>query len=274
MMKANGLRTLGVLGLMVMVCACTGMKKPKGEMSKFEQCRNPKYVPALKDQAKEYYRKDKAIEALKILKEAEACHPRDPEIYYLIGHIYYSRDRQYEAIEYFQKALAIDKKHTESRLALAVVYLALHRWDEAIAQFNKAAEDELYKEPWLIYNNLSWAYLQKGNLEMAELNAKKSIELNEQWCPAYCNLGEVYSKKGMKPQAVINYQKAIKVCKESYARPHFLLALELGEMGHIEMACQELGVTAGIKNAPEAEQAADYQNLYNCPDVIRRPAGR
>jgi tetratricopeptide (TPR) repeat protein len=253
--------------------ACPAWKDPT-KNTVGENCRNPNYVPAMKEQAQEYYNKNLPIEALKVLKDAEQCHPRDPEVYYLFGRIYYDRQRYYDAIDYFQKAIAVDRTHTQSRVALGVVYVALNRWDEAIAQFEKATQDDVYGQPWEVFNNLAWAYLQKGDLERAELSAKKALALNDQWCPAYCNLGEVYAKKGLKEQAVINYQKAIKVCKDTYARPHYLLGLEFGEMGHVEMACQELGAAAAVKNAPEAEQARDYLSLYNCPGVVHRPTAK
>jgi tetratricopeptide (TPR) repeat protein len=256
------------------IVALTGTLLPACPATKSSNCKNPKYVPSLKDQAIQYYQNNNLIEALRILTETEQCKPRDPEIYYLMGMIYYKRDRPAEAIDAFKKAIAVDNRYMDAYMALGVVYLSLNRWDEAILQFERAASDDFFPRPWEAYNNLAWAYLQKGDLDLAEVNANNALRLQEQWCPAYCTLGEVYSKKGLKHKAIKMHLKAIEYCKDSYARPYFLLGLEYGEMGYIDKACESLAKAAGVKNAPEAKQAHEYMTLYNCPGVLQPPRGQ
>jgi Tfp pilus assembly protein PilF len=248
---------------LVLSPACESMRKPS-------LCRNPKYVEVMKEQAVAFYNSGNYIEAYKNIKDAEACKPKDPEVYYLTGMINFKRGKSYDAIESFQKSLSLDPDYTKSRMFLGVVYLDLQRWDDAIREFEAATKDDFYETPWLAYNNLGWAYLQKGELALAEVNIKQAIKLNKNFCPAYCNMGELYSKQGeaYRTKAIVNYQKAISLCPKDYARPHFLLAVEYGHMGLYTKACEELVLASRVQSAPEAEQAREYMRLFNCPNVV------
>lgn len=256
-----------ILVAVVLVLGCgSGRKK--------NVCRNPNFTKALKEQAIVYYRRGNYIAALKSAKEAEACKPKDAELYYWIGLIYFQREKTYDAIESLQKSLAIDPGFVESHMALGVSYLELERWDEAIFEFEAAVNDELFERPWEAYNNMGWAYFQKGELALAEVNFKKATRLNARYFHAYCNLGELYSKQGRRSKAIENYKKAVALCPQNYARPHFLLAIEYGRRGSYNIACSELYEAAKVVDAPEAEQARDYMRLYNCPAMARVPPGR
>ena len=248
---------------------CESLRKPS-------LCRNPKYVEVMKEQAIAFYNKSNYIEAYKNIKDAEACKPKDPEVYYLTGMINFKRGKSYDAIESFQKSLSIDHDYTKSRMALGMVCLDLQRWDDAIKEFETATKDDFYQTPWLAYNNLCYAYLQKGDLAMAEVSCKQAIKLNKNFCPAYCNLGELYSKQGeaYRTKAIVNYQKAISLCPKNYARPRFLLAIEYGHMGLFTKACEELVLASRVQSAPEAERAWEYLRLYNCPNVVIRTPGQ
>lgn len=252
------------LAAAIVVSGCGAGKKPS-------YCRNPKYVPVMKEQAVSYYNKGKYIEALKSAKEAEACKPKDAELYYWIGLIYVKRDMDYDAIEALKKSLEIDPDYTEAHMALGMVYLKLERWDEAIKEFDFAARDELYTSPWIALNNLGWAYMQKGDLDMAELSFKKALDQNNKFCPTYCNLGELYSKRGDSSKAIMNFNIAINLCPQNYARPHFLLALEYGRMGQFNYACKHLNQAARTPNAPESQKAIEYMRIYNCPGTPMLP---
>ncbi len=262
---------LSRLAVIMAVAAVAGGCNPKAlkYANKPEECRNPKYVDAMKGQAINFYNAGKYIEALKSITQAAQCKPKDPEVYYWMGLIYHKRHKLYEAIDAFKKALEIDKTHTDSRMALGVMYLELERWDEAIAQFETCAEDELFLRPWEAYSNLAWAYLQKGDLLLAENAANKAIEANPNFCIAYTNRGEIAVKQGLNRKGILDYQKAIQLCPANYARPHFLLGVEYGRLGYYAQACDEFSKAAIVEGAPEAEQSVDYMRLYNCPGVVR-----
>lgn len=261
----------------LLLCGCGAEKKKN-------PCRNPNYVQAMKEQAVALYGKEDYINALKSIKDAEACKPKDADLYYWMGLIYFQREKYYEAIDSFEKSLAIDPKYTTSRMALGLVYLKLERWDEAISQFEIASRDDYFERPWEAFNNMGWAYLQKGeaagepnlgthNLSLAEVNFNQAVHLNDKYCAAHSNLGELYAKQGAHEKAVLSYQRAISLCPTNYARPHFLLALEYGHFGYFDKACAELAVAAGIPNAPEAAKAQEYKRLYNCPNVLSAQPG-
>lgn len=239
-----------------------------GPEKKPNPCRNPQFVEVMKEEGAAYYHKGRYIDALRAVKDAEACNPKDPELYYWMGLIYFRRDKHYDAIECLKKSLKINPEYTESHMALGVIYLGLERWDEAIVQFEFAADDDLFTRPWEAHNNMGWAYMQKGEQALAEVNLKKAIRLNKNYCPAYCNLGELSSQKGNRREAIEHYNKAISICPQNYARPHFLLAVEYGRLGHFDRACAEFAAASKVPDAPEAEQAVKYMRLYNCPGVV------
>ena len=268
MRRGHKWTALGVIFLSGLVVAgCGASKKPS-------VCRNPNYISAMKDQASSYYAKGNYVEALKTIKEAEACKPKDPEVYYWMGLIYFQREKYYEAIDSLKKSLDVDSKYTKSNMALGLVYLKLERWDDAIKEFETVTQDDFFDRPWEAYNNLGWAYLQKGELGMAEVNLKQSIHLNQNYCVAHSNLGELYIKQGDTAKAIESFQAAIGLCPENYARPHLMLAIEYGRLGYFDHACSELSAAAKMKNAPEAAQALEYMKLYNCPGIVTGPPGR
>lgn len=267
-MKRNRLRAevpAFCLALCLVFQGCSLMK-PK-------QCRNDKYVPAMQEQALSFYNQGELIQALKILKDAEECNPKDPSFYYLIGIIYYKRGKPHDAIEYFKKSIRADGEYTEARVALGVVYLSLNQWDDAIREFEISSRDDFFTRPWEVYNNLAWAYMQKGEYELAEMNANKAIKENKDFCMAYANLGEINSRMGNKREAVVNYNRSIKLCGKTQARPHFLMGLALGEMNYVERACEEFNTAARMGESKESEQAREYMRLYNCPGVLQVPSG-
>jgi type IV pilus assembly protein PilF len=266
-MKMNWTRWAAVgAALAVLLPGCADMKKPN-------PCRNPNYVKALKDQAASFYGKGDYINAFKIIKDAEACKPKDSEVYYWMGLIYFQREKYYDAIDSYQKAIAINPKDMQSRMALGVAFLKLERWDEAITQFELAAHDDFFERPWEAYNDMGWAYLQKGDLAMAEVNFNQAIHLNPNYCIGYTNLGELYGKQDSHEKAIANYQKAISLCPTDYARPHLLLALEYGHFNYFNQACVELSKAAMVKGAPEAAKALEYMRMYNCQGVVSAPLG-
>jgi len=228
-------------------------------------CKNKQYVSVLKEQVVQLYNRGDYIGALRAAKDAEACRPKDAELYYWMGLIYFKREKPQDAIEALKKSIAIDPKYMESHLALGVIYLSLQMWDAAIDQFEIVAEDDLFPRPWEPYNNMGWAYLQKGDLDHAAESLAKAIRLNPKYCPAYCNLGELYSKQGQSQKAMESYLKSIALCPDGYARPHFLLAQEYGKLKYYQQACSELTKAARVTGAPEAESAIEYMHLYGCP---------
>jgi len=69
---------LGTISLALISADGCSVRKPS-------KCRNPQYVPALKAQGARFYQNGDMINALKILKDAAECEPKDGELYYLIG---------------------------------------------------------------------------------------------------------------------------------------------------------------------------------------------
>lgn len=264
MRKMKSLMALG-LGLMVLLGCAKFRDNP---------CRQAGYVEAMKNKAVAYYQSGEMIEALKAAKAAEACNPKDPELFYWIGLIHYRQGRLYDAIEYFRKSISIDNNYMESRMALGLVYLELGRHDEAIEQFELVTKYDLFERPFEAYNNLGYAYLKKGDYPRAEAALNQARRINPNYCPAYCNLGDLYSRLGRSSEAIRNLQRAIELCPQGYARPYFLLALEYGKLNNYPRACQELRRARQVENAPEREQIDDYLRLYNCPALFRGPQDR
>lgn len=262
------LRKLWIAAMFVAAALTLGCppKKPN-------PCRNPEYVEAMKEQAKSFYSRGDYIEALKSVKEADACNPDDAELYYWMGLIYFQRNKPYDAMESFKKSLEIDPQYVESSMALGMVCLELQRWDEAIAQYKIAADNDYFKRPWEAYSNMGWAYLQKGEYDQAEQSLKQAVKLNANFCPAYTNLGELYSKQNNRQKAIYYFQKAINLCPANYARPHFLMGIEYAYENDYDRACKEFAAAAVVPNAAEADKAMDYVRLYNCPGVVMPAPG-
>ncbi len=261
--------TLTLLAAVITIAMVAGCapKKPK-------VCKNEKFVPSMKDQAKELLKNQDYIGALRSAREAEQCKPDDPELYYLIGLIYLKREMTYDAIQAFEKSIEIDDGYNDSHMALGIIYLGLQRFDDAIEQFEIVAGDDLYPEPWVVHNNLGWAYMQKGDLALAETNLNRAKRMNPKFCPVYTNLGELYSKQGYRRKSIDFFTKSLELCPKYNSRAHLLLGLEYGKSDLYAKACGHLGAAYKDDAGETSEQALEYMRMYNCPGAYSVTAPR
>ena len=193
--------------------------------------------------AKEYHRKGKLDEAIKIYENLVAKNKKDHQIYFFLGtaHLqkknykktvfyiesaikikpnipnYYNNigialsnlNSSQKAIENYLKALELNNKFLDANINLAIEYKKILKFEDAIKYFN--ASLKISPNNYMIHNNIGNLFKTLGKIDDAINSYNKSIELNKNNPEAYNNKAEILFLLKKFDEAINMYQEVLKI---------------------------------------------------------------
>ena len=162
------------------------------------------------EQGKKFLAEGKAREAKETFAALVKRHPKEPDLYLLLG-ISSLRLRAAEAAEiYLKQALALAPDHVEARTLLGWIDLEVRKdYASAVKEYTRVIELRPdFAEP---YNNLGVAFKKKGDLEKAIVNFNRALELRGDYSEAWSNRGWVYIQQKRWREARSDFEQALKI---------------------------------------------------------------
>ncbi|MBN2498968.1 MAG: tetratricopeptide repeat protein [Deltaproteobacteria bacterium] len=157
-------------------------------------------------------------EAERLLVEAIAKNPSDPELLLALGSVYEKTGQLGKATRTARRVLALQP---ESAAAMHLMGCALaargEKLDEAEAWIRKASKRDPKDGPVLC--SLGRVLYLKGELEESRSVLERALALCPDSAEIHARLGETYLKLGQCEKAVAEYRQALEACERAAARP-------------------------------------------------------
>jgi tetratricopeptide (TPR) repeat protein len=146
-------------------------------------------------------------DAVPLLTAAQALHPEDFWLNYLLGNALADAKRVEEAVGYYRAALAVRPGTAAVYNNLGIALWGQGRPGDAIQAYHQVmALDPAYAPA---HNNLGLALRDKGLLDDAIQAYRRAIALDAKYARAHSNLGIALSEKGRLDDAIQAYRQAI-----------------------------------------------------------------
>jgi serine/threonine-protein kinase len=175
-------------------------------------------------------------DAVPLLRAAQARHPGDFWLNFLLGSALDEAKRWDEAVGYNRAALAVRPDSVATRNSLGRALQGQERLDEAIKEYRAAiALDPKYAHA---HNNLGAALREQGKLDEAIREYRTAIALDPKYTYARNNLGLALQGQKRLDEAIKEYRTAIALDRKS-APPHNNLGNALREQGKLDEAIRE-----------------------------------
>jgi tetratricopeptide (TPR) repeat protein len=147
-------------------------------------------------------------EAYKILDDAIAAQPADPEFYYARGILNNTKDKYSKALSDFDKAVKLNPKFNPFGIALntGIAYLNLEEYESAIDYLTKAVN--LDPTNASAFHSRGLANYSQENFKEAVEDFLKSFELNPNNPTVLFNLGMAYYKVNDTENACLYFHKS------------------------------------------------------------------
>ncbi|MGY8991164.1 MAG: tetratricopeptide repeat protein, partial [Rhodospirillales bacterium] len=176
--------------------------------------RSPFAWPAQLRIASDLDRLDRTDDAVTMLNDLAARHPKKADMLIDLGDILRSRERFADAVKAYDRALSripkIEKKHWSLLYARGISLEQSKQWPRAESDFLKALEFEP-EQPYVL-NYLGYSWVDRGkNLDKAQNMIKMAVKLRPNDGYIVDSLGWAYYKLGNYKDAVPQLERAVEI---------------------------------------------------------------
>lgn len=133
--------------------------------------------------------------------------PKQPDLYFNLGHALHQTQQLDASIQAYQKATQLNPKFFEAYGNLGTVYQQIGNLAAAVSSYQKGLT--INPQDARGHFNIGTAYRDQGNLPAAIKSYQQAIELFPNYTDAYNNLGETLRDHGDMDAAVKQYQHAL-----------------------------------------------------------------
>jgi serine/threonine-protein kinase len=179
----------------------------------------------------------KPAEAVAYYRAALAVRPTTPAVYNNLGNALHDQGKLEEAAAEFRRALALDPRYAEPHNGLGMILTDRGRREEAAAEFRRA----IALAPRLAppHNGLGSLLYEQGKVKEAAAEFRQALSLDPRDATAHYNLGNTLGAQGKPAEAVAEYRQALRL-KEDEAEAHCNLGLLLQNQGQLAEALAHL----------------------------------
>lgn len=162
------------------------------------------------ERAKHYLAQGKFADAKRVGEELLKNHPRNPDIYVLMG-IASLRSRDVEAAKvYLRKAIDLDPDHVEARSLLGWLQMEIRRdYGAAAEQYRKVVK--LMPNSPEAHNNLGVALKKMGEMEGAIEAFSRGLALRSDYGEAWSNRGWAFAEQKKWSEARRDFEQGLKI---------------------------------------------------------------
>lgn len=160
-------------------------------------------------------------EAIELLQQAIAAHPRQASLYNKIGINYQQLLDAHHAERYYKSATKLNPRMAEAYNNLGTVYYGEHKWKKAYKLYDKAIS--LREDMPAFYVNRGTVEFVRGKTEKAKLDYQKALRLDPNALDPSSDVGTVVQDRAV----------------TDVARYHFLLAKLFCSMGKLDDAMHQ-----------------------------------
>mgnify|MGYP003346413027 CR=1 FL=1 len=158
--------------------------------------------------ARAYVDANRGAQAVRVLQEAQARFPQDPNPSFELGSVLEKQKKYADAETAFRQALQKNPKHAPSLNYLGYMLAERgERLNESVSYIKKALELEPDNGSYL--DSLGWAYFKDGQLELAEQNLKRAATQLGTNAVIQEHYGDVLFKMGRFKDAIDAWTKAL-----------------------------------------------------------------
>jgi superkiller protein 3 len=152
-------------------------------------------------------------QGIQLLREAQARHPADFWLNFLLGslllHNGVKQEEQEEAVGYLRVAVALRPSTAAAHTTLGAALYNKGLLDEAIACYHKAIDIDSREAQ--AHNNLGLALVRQGKAEEAIACFRMALDIDPRYGNARVNLGGALEGQGKVEEAIACYKKAIEI---------------------------------------------------------------
>jgi Flp pilus assembly protein TadD len=189
-------------------------------------------------------------DAVPLLAAAQARHPNDFWLSFLLGNALSKVKRWDEAVGYYRAALAVRPEAAVAHTNLGSVLVYKKQPDEAIREYRRAiALDPKDATP---HYGLGVALHDKGDVDGAITEYRQAIALDHKYAGAHNNLGITLMDKGQLEEAIQEFRTVIALDHKD-AEAHNNLGIALATKGQLDEAIRAFRTAIDLD--PEYPQA-------------------
>jgi tetratricopeptide (TPR) repeat protein len=197
-------------------------------------------------------------DALRLVAEAVAADPDNPQMHDSQGRILVQAGRFAEAEPSFLKVLELDPYHTDAHNFLGVIYNEIGRKAEAEEQYGLALADPAYPSREKVCLNLGLLYSSQGRDEEAIESFRRAVEIDPKYYRGHYELASILDRTGKTEEAVAEYE----VARPAFAAMpeyHYRMGLAFYTLGEHERARESLNRVISL--APGSNYAVQADEL-------------
>jgi len=188
-------------------------------------------------QQQQIARKDKFVQAEKIMSGFLASHPDDPYVCSKLGALYVQIGKVAPGIELLERGLKSAAKNEEIlyelHYHLGIAYSCTHQIPKAIASYQAATQLNISSFLKIgAYNNLGNLWQKIGDFSQAKSTYQKVLQIDPDFAVGYYNLGITLKALGQFVEAIAAYERAIQLNPE-YAQAYQNLGVVLLKLGQV-----------------------------------------
>jgi Tfp pilus assembly protein PilF len=196
-------------------------------------------------------------EALRLIDEAVAADPDNPQMHASRGMILVRAGSFGEAEGSFHKVLELDPYHTDAHNFLGVIYNELGRKGEAEEHYRIALADPAYASREKVHFNLGLLYASQGMNEEAIDSFRTAVEIDPKYYRAHYELASILDRIDKTTEAVAEYEVA-RPAFDGVSEFHYRLGLAYYRLGESQKAreclTRVISLSPGSKSAVQADE--------------------
>ena len=204
------------------------------------------------NEAIELIKKNKLIQAKKLVNNLINKDSKNEVLYNLLGTIFIKEKKFINALEILNQGIKINKNFTSAYVNIGIVYSNLNELDKSIEYFKKALR--LDNSLDIINNNIGHVLNKQKKYSKAIIYLNKIIKTNPNYAEAYYNLGQSFFELNKLEDAAINFSKAISI-NSVYSAAFFYLG---------EVRKKQFNYDEALKNYLNSNQPKTTNRVLEC----------
>lgn len=208
-------------------------------------------------------------EAEKVVLDAQALEPNNPQVHYYLGVVRYSLGDLPSAEKSLLESLRLNKRNPDAHNVLGLVYNQKGDHQRALDEYQLVLNDVSYPVKESAYLNMAMCLDEMGKTESAISKLRTAVEINPRYYVAHYELAKLLDRQDQTREAIEEYE----VAAPQYASDptwHYRLGLVYFRDRNMERAREHLTkVVTGLPGSEKAVKAREYLDLMKSEPAPR-----
>lgn len=144
-------------------------------------------------------------EAIALIRQALAIHPRDPVLHNNLAEALRNDNQDEASLPSYREAIRLAPKFPEPYFNMGNILKKLGRIEDALAAYRRAIESR--PDYGKARFNLANVLREEGRVKTAVIEYEVLVKAQPDWCDAHLNLANTYLELGEPDKALVHYQR-------------------------------------------------------------------